>query len=56
MTRYIFLVPCTGPDGKQYESGTLVPEKWDADYVRSLADTGGAKKATKADLKEAGEA
>lgn len=55
MTRYVFLTNCTGPDGKQYETGALVPEKWDGNYVADLAKTGGAKKATKTDLKEAGE-
>lgn len=55
MTRYVFLVNCTGPDGTQHPSGALVPEKWDGNYVDSLVKSGGAKKATKADLKEAGE-
>lgn len=55
MTRYVFLVNCTGVDGRQYETGALVPEDWDGNYVASLVKSGGAKKATKADLKEAGE-
>ena len=57
---HIFLVnctgpDCTGPDGKQYQTGAVVPGSWDGNYVASLVKSGGAKKATKADLKEAGE-
>lgn len=53
---FVFLVNCCGPDGKHYDTGTLVPENWDGNYVASLVKSGGAKKATKTDLKEAGDA
>lgn len=51
-TPHLLLVNITGPDGKQYPTGALVPEKWDGNYVASLVKSGGARKATKADLDE----
>lgn len=52
---HVFTVNCTGPDGRQYPTGALVPENWDANYVVSLVKTGGAKKATKTDVQKAGD-
>lgn len=47
---HVLLVNITGPSGEQLPTGALVPEGWDGEYVADLVRTGGAKRATKADL------